>query len=467
MPAYALGVTRMSSSRAKGLRFRFDEFVISPSRRLLLRAGEPVPLIPRYFDLLMLFIERRDEAVHRRDILDAVWKDVVVSDGALNQAVRVLRRALGDDPKSPRFIHTVSRHGYRFICDDVVEEPDGAVFPEDDADGAGGAQPSRDERFEEAMRCLLDPEADENDKRETAEALHSLGTDRALRRLGGGPQDAIARAFLRDSRWDVPGAGSVPILGQPRSVATTLQLIRLRVRRAVGIAWGRWLSAVGGGAVAGLIGGALGGVALRFGPGAAAVDSLLVTVPIVGALIGALAACGVAAGLAGAEAVVRSMRGPALVLGGALGGGLIGALVHLVGRLTLQILFGRDLSAVVGGFEGLVIGGAVGLGYALGTPTVEGGMATPQARARLLAAALAGATGAAAAVGLAATGRHLGATSLDFISRVFPGSDVGLGPMVRLFGESEPGVLTQMAVSGLEGLLFGFWVVLGLTHRPR
>src|SRR5437899_12578140 len=63
--------------------YRFAEFTVSPSRRTLTRAGREVPLIPRYFDLLVLLIDRRREAVHRQDILEAVWSDVVVSDGAL------------------------------------------------------------------------------------------------------------------------------------------------------------------------------------------------------------------------------------------------------------------------------------------------------------------------------------------------------------------------------------------------
>ena len=49
-------------------RFRFGEFTLSPARRQLARAGEELPLIPRYFDLLLLLIERRDEALHRREI---------------------------------------------------------------------------------------------------------------------------------------------------------------------------------------------------------------------------------------------------------------------------------------------------------------------------------------------------------------------------------------------------------------
>src|SRR5258708_10712613 len=91
---------------------------------MLLRQGREQPLIPRYFDLLVFLIERRHEAVHRRDIFDRVWTDVVVSDSALSQAIRTIRRTLGDDSRDPRFIRTVSRHGYRFVYLDVLEKQD-------------------------------------------------------------------------------------------------------------------------------------------------------------------------------------------------------------------------------------------------------------------------------------------------------------------------------------------------------
>lgn len=108
------------------LRYRFSDFTLSPQQRLLVRDGQEVPLIPRYFDLLVLLVERRHEAVHRQEIFDRVWTDAVVSDSALSQAVRTIRRALGDDSREPRFIRTVSRHGYRFVFPDVVEESDDA-----------------------------------------------------------------------------------------------------------------------------------------------------------------------------------------------------------------------------------------------------------------------------------------------------------------------------------------------------
>jgi DNA-binding winged helix-turn-helix (wHTH) protein len=106
--------------------YRFGEFILSPRRRLLLRNGQEQPLIPRYFDLLLFLIERRAEAVHRRDIFDRIWTDVIVSDSALSQAIRTIRRVLGDDSREPRFVRTVSRHGYRFVFADVVEEDDAA-----------------------------------------------------------------------------------------------------------------------------------------------------------------------------------------------------------------------------------------------------------------------------------------------------------------------------------------------------
>ena len=105
------------------VRFRFDDFVLAPRQRVLLRSGTPVPLIPKYFDLLVMLVERRHDAVSKDAIFSAVWSDVIVSDGALAQAVRTLRRTLGDNSREPKFIRTVSRHGYQFVCAGVVEEP--------------------------------------------------------------------------------------------------------------------------------------------------------------------------------------------------------------------------------------------------------------------------------------------------------------------------------------------------------
>src|SRR5947207_2605143 len=105
---------------------------------MLVQGGRERPLIPRYFDLLVFLVERRHEAVHRREIFDRVWTDVIVSDGALSQAIRTIRRALADDPREPRFIRTVSRHGYRFVYPDVIEEDDDRGWPATAASSPAG-----------------------------------------------------------------------------------------------------------------------------------------------------------------------------------------------------------------------------------------------------------------------------------------------------------------------------------------
>ncbi len=453
-------------------RWKFGGFILSPAQRILLDAGDEVPLIPRYFDLLRLLIERRGEAIHRREILDTVWSDVVVTDGALSQAIRTLRRALNDDPRKPVFIRTVPRYGYQFVFADVVEQSDSSPLPRQTARSvpdpaiAAGSDP-----FEPALKILLDHEdaedsVSEDDRRDAAETLHRLGTAEALRRLQGRPGRLRARAILRDARWDLPDSGPVPLLGEPGGLTSLRILFGLRIRRALRLAGGRWIASAIGGALAGAVAGAIGGIALRFGPGSSATNSVMVALPVVGLAVGGLAALGVGAGLAAAEALVRSARGRALVFFGSLGGGLVGAVAHLLGQWTLEGLFGGDLSPVAGGFEGFVLGAAVGLGYAIATPTPDGGMATPRGRSRARVAAIAGVATAGAGALLGLTGSHLGAMSLDFMARSFPDSQVALDPLARILGEETPGLLTRTAISAWEGLMFGSGLIAGLTRRP-
>ncbi|PYQ50237.1 MAG: hypothetical protein DMF78_16260 [Acidobacteria bacterium] len=408
---------------------------------MLVRAGREVPLIPRYLDLLILLVRRRHEAVPRRDILDVVWSDVVVSDGALTQAVRSLRRALGDQSREPAYIRTVSRHGYQFVFAEVAEETDDG--PLDARAGAAAPAPAAErDPFESALARLLvtEPvaasEEGEAQRREAAEALHALGTEEALRRLDQRPGHESARALLRDARWDVPGAGPVPLIGQPGGLAAARILVRLRLRRALRLAGRRWTAASAGGAVAGLVGGGLGGLALALAPGSSAPATVMVPLMLVGAVVGGVGAAGVFA-------------------------------AHLLGRWTLAALFGQDLWMVGGGLEGLGLGAAAGLGYALATPRPEGGMAAPRGGERVAAALVAGICCACAGLALTWAGRSLAGASLNAMGRAFQGSQVGLGPVARLLGEREMGPVTRAVLAAYEGLLFGFGLILGLTRRPR
>ena len=458
-------------------RYRFAGHTLSPGRRTLVRDGRELPLMPRCFDLLVVLVERRNEAVSRGEILDTVWSDVVVTDGALSQAVRILRRTLGDDPRAPTFIRTVQRHGYRFVRDDVIEEPDEgppepALAAAPEPVRAAAPEPDADASFDRAIAALLDDdpgdaEAADVRRRQAAETLHQLGTAETLHRLDHRQGHDAARAYLRDTRWDVPGAGPVPLFGHPGGLAAARILFLLRIRRAARLAGRRWTAAAAGGAAAGAIGGFFGGLVLRFGPGSTAGDGVVAMLPLLGTAVGGVAAAGVGAGLAAAEAAFRGQRRLALAAAGASSGLVVGSAAHLLGRLVLEGLFGRDLSPLTGAVEGLVLGGAVGLGYGAATPIAEGGMATPRGLARVRVALLTGLACALTAGMLGWSGRFLGAMSLDFMAQSFPGSQVGLVPLARLLGEQEPGVVTRVAISAFEGLLFGSGLAAGLTRRPR
>ena len=107
--------------------YRFDEFLLDPSERRLSRGGEPVELSSRYLDALVLMVREQGRLVGKDRFLDEVWRGVPVTDEALTQCIRTLRRQLGDDVARPRFIETVPKHGYRFIAE--VDGAPGEVRP--------------------------------------------------------------------------------------------------------------------------------------------------------------------------------------------------------------------------------------------------------------------------------------------------------------------------------------------------
>ncbi len=96
--------------------YRFDRFLLDVGDRRLLLDGAPVELSSRYLDALALMVREPGKLVLKQRFLDEVWRGVPVTDEALTQCIRTLRRQLGDDATSPRFIETVPKHGYRFIA---------------------------------------------------------------------------------------------------------------------------------------------------------------------------------------------------------------------------------------------------------------------------------------------------------------------------------------------------------------
>ena len=338
--------------------FRFDRFVLDPGDRRLRRDDAPVELNARYLDALGLLVGEAGKLVSKDRFLDEVWRGVPVTDEALTQCIKTLRRQLGDDAARPRFIETVPKHGYRFIA------------PVELVDGAGPAGPAEPGAADSGWRRIL--------------TIGGAGTaGGVLAGLIGG----LIYGFLGASQPLEPGIGAASVLLVLASLCILVSAIG-----AAGVAFGiaiagfvdgtSWQRSILGGAAGGLVVGAL--VKLV---GLDAFNLLFGRSPgdITGAAEGA--ALGAAVGL-GAWIGTRGERPLSLRRGAAtagLMGGAAGLLIPLLGgrmmagsldllsrgfpgsRLPTDPLgalfgegsFGPVSHAVTGGLEGMLFAGCV------------------------------------------------------------------------------------------------------------
>ena len=314
---------------------RFGEFTLDLANRRLLRGGEAIELGSRYFDALALLANNSGQLVSKDHFMEEVWCGIPVTDEALTQAIRTLRRALGDEASAPRFIETVPKHGYRFIA-----ELDKATPPA---------------KMQE-------------------------------------PQSPAAR-----------------IAG-----ATTL-----------------------GGIAAGIIGGIFYGAFGTSGGAAGFVTVLLLTSAL--ALLGG---AGIGSGMALAS-VWRGEKDWAVILGGAAGGVVVGALGAALASYGLQSLTGIHPGRVTGMFEGLALGASAAAATVL---------ARRFALSRGIAIVASCAIGASATALTAASGGRFYGTTLALLEGRFPYSDLKMGLIGEWLGET--------GAATLEGAVFAACIAL-------
>jgi tetratricopeptide (TPR) repeat protein len=95
--------------------FRCGDIEIDPARACVKRGGQEQHLRQQTFHVLLYLIERRERVVTKEELLETIWHDTAVTDNALVQCIADIRKALGDDPRNPRFIKTAPKVGYIFI----------------------------------------------------------------------------------------------------------------------------------------------------------------------------------------------------------------------------------------------------------------------------------------------------------------------------------------------------------------
>ncbi len=101
---------------------RFPPFRLDPVNAQVWRGEQEITLRPKTFDVLRYLVDHPRQLVTKAALLDAVWAEVTVSDSMPAVSIKELRKALGDEARTPRFIETVHRRGYRFIAKVTTEE---------------------------------------------------------------------------------------------------------------------------------------------------------------------------------------------------------------------------------------------------------------------------------------------------------------------------------------------------------
>lgn len=346
-------------------RFLFDDFLLDVGNRSLLRAGSPIELNSRYFDALALLVRARGDLVGKQRFMDEVWGDTVVTDAALTQCIKDVRRALGDDAANPRFVRTVSGHGYKFIA--PVREEGSETTAAAEAAPPIPAPETRPPLASPAPRFLTDSVAGTlgggiagifvgllyGSALASSPAAQGLGTSTVLlvllalnvvAGLAGGFGVALGIAAGRligpHPAWTVAGAAvSGLVIGG---------LLKIVGSDAFTLLFGRAPGGITGGLEGAAIGIAIAGGALLAGT----LDAPLRWRPVIGA--------GVASGIAG---VLITMAGGRL-MGGSLerlSGAFADSRLDLdpLGRFFGETHFGTGPQVALGAVEGLLFGACV------------------------------------------------------------------------------------------------------------
>ncbi len=104
-------------------RFRIGPLLVQPDRMVIDVGGEQKSLTPRAMEVLVVLAEHAGETLSAEHLLVEVWRCTDYGDNPVQKAIRQLREAMNEDIRTPRYIETIHKRGYRLIAP--------VIFPED------------------------------------------------------------------------------------------------------------------------------------------------------------------------------------------------------------------------------------------------------------------------------------------------------------------------------------------------
>lgn len=96
-------------------KLRFGKFQFHLGKACLVSPDGEIPLNPKSAAVLAYLVQRPGQIIPKEELLKAVWGDISVTDDAIVQRVLDIRKALGDNSKTPQFIRTHTKRGYEFV----------------------------------------------------------------------------------------------------------------------------------------------------------------------------------------------------------------------------------------------------------------------------------------------------------------------------------------------------------------
>jgi DNA-binding winged helix-turn-helix (wHTH) protein len=93
---------------------RFGDFILDFDTRQLIRAGAPVHLAPKAFELLAILVANRPKVLSKAALQERLWPQTFVAEANLSNLVAEIREALHDPARMPLFIRTAHGFGYAF-----------------------------------------------------------------------------------------------------------------------------------------------------------------------------------------------------------------------------------------------------------------------------------------------------------------------------------------------------------------
>jgi predicted ATPase/DNA-binding winged helix-turn-helix (wHTH) protein len=182
---------------------QFDSFRLDTSNECLWHSGAQITLPPKPFAILRYLVENPGRLITHDELLDALWPETYVQPQVLRTYMLELRKVLGDDAASPRFIQTLPKRGYCFVA--PVVEGGEVRRPQSSAAVSQNPKPA-------ALPDKIVDRVSEMGRLQSLEELADAGQRQVVFVTGGA---GIGKTALVDAFANVAGSGpAIVVRGQ-------------------------------------------------------------------------------------------------------------------------------------------------------------------------------------------------------------------------------------------------------------